>query len=145
MTLCCAVQEKNILDDFSAFLAFSIFYLEVGVGVVTVSLDFDSVLSLARVLNIFPPPLGGWVGVSTPCGAVSTRGISVFVPPLSELYMHMKGFPRQRWGSILPRLRWLYVQAPINQQLASGVGVSTPCGAVSIWENIVFVHGALEL
>ena len=30
----------------------------------------------------------GGVGFSTPCGAVSTRGITVFVPELSELYMY---------------------------------------------------------
>ena len=28
------------------------------------------------------------VGVSTLCGAVSTRGITVFVPAMSELYMY---------------------------------------------------------
>ena len=48
------------------------------------------------------PPRGRWLyvrspanqrsacgaGVSTPCGAVSTRGITVFVPRLSESYMY---------------------------------------------------------
>ena len=45
---------------------------------------------------------------------------------------------------ILPGLHWLYVRAVTNQRSASGGGISTPCVAVSIQENIVFVHGVLE-
>ena len=59
--------------------------------------------------------------------------------------MHGRAFPNQRWGSILPGLRWLSVQALTNRRAASGVGISTPCVAGSIQENIAFVHGVLEL
>ena len=40
MPLCCVVQENIYLDDSPTFLVFSIFYLEVGVGV-AISLNFD--------------------------------------------------------------------------------------------------------
>ena len=46
---------------------------------------------------------------------------------------------------ILPGLHCLYVRALSNRRSASDVGVSTPCGAMSIQENIIFVHGVLEL
>ena len=35
-----------------------------------------------------PQPTNGVVGVSTPCGAASTRGITVFVPSILELYIY---------------------------------------------------------
>ena len=40
MPLCCMVQENIFLDDFPAFFVFSLFYLEVGVGV-DISPGFD--------------------------------------------------------------------------------------------------------
>ena len=46
---------------------------------------------------------------------------------------------------ILPGLRWLYEPQVGVQQAASGVGVSTQCGAVSTRETIIFVAGLLEL
>ena len=46
---------------------------------------------------------------------------------------------------ILPGFHWFYVRALTNQRWASGVRVSTLCGTVSILENIVLVHGVLEL
>ena len=83
------------------------------------------------------------VGVSTPCGAVSTREIYVFVPRLLELYRYgrirdpgMGNYhPRVRRDlGVVPRgnsRRVLASRAPANQQSPSGAGVSTPCGAVS--------------
>jgi len=43
------------------------------------------------------------------------------------------------WDPIIPVWRWLYSQAPANQQSFGGVGVSTPCGAVST-RGITVVH-----
>lgn len=57
----------------------------------------------------------------------------------------MEGIPNQRFSPILPGLRWLYVGASTNQRSASDVVVPTPCGAVSIRENVDFVHVMLEL
>ena len=59
----------------------------------------------------------GWV--STPRGAVSTRGTTVFVSGLLELELYGRiSDPR----IILPEWRWLY---------RPQVGVSTPCWVVS--------------
>ena len=58
-----------------------------------------------------------------------------FRPPVVGFVDAWTDFLNQRWGLILPELRWLYV----------GVRVSTPCGAVSIRENIIFVQEVLEL
>ena len=46
----------------------------------------------------------GGVGVSTPCGAFSTRGITVFVPSLSELSMY-GGIAEPGMGIYPPRVR----------------------------------------
>jgi len=43
------------------------------------------------------------------------------------------------WDPIIPVWRWLYSQAPANQQSFGGVGVSTTCGAVST-RGITVVH-----
>ena len=45
------------------------------------------------------------VGVSTPCGVVSARATSVFVPGLSELY---GGILNAGMGPYPPGRRWLY-------------------------------------
>ena len=83
------------------------------------------------------------VWVSTPFGEVSTRGTTVFVPGLLELYMYgrisdpgMRPYP--------PRLA-LAPRTPANQRSCSGVGVSTPCRAVSTWGIAVFVPDSSEL
>ena len=44
------------------------------------------------------------VGVSTPRGAISTRGITVFVPGMSELQMH-GGISEPGMGTYPPRMR----------------------------------------
>ena len=59
---------------------------------------------MTRVLNIFLyffRLLGGWVGVSTLCGVVSTWDIYGFVPLLSE-FTCMERFPAQRRGPVPP-------------------------------------------
>ena len=52
------------------------------------------------------PPVGG----STPCGAVSTLGTTVFVPGLLELSMYGR-IPSPGMGSYLPRVV-LAIQTP---------------------------------
>ena len=52
---------------------------------------WDPIVSRWRWLYFRAPAnhrLAGGVGVSAPCGAVSTRRITIFVPGLSELYMY---------------------------------------------------------
>ena len=49
------------------------------------------------------------------------------------------------WDSVVRGWRWLYSRAPTNQQSAGGVGVSTPCGAVSTRGITLFVPGLSEL
>ena len=83
---------------------------------------WDPILRAVRWLYIQAPvnqQSASGAGVSTPCGAVSTRGIIVF------------GFMIREWHPIVPGWRWLYPRAPANQRSAGAVGVSTPCGAVS--------------
>ena len=46
----------------------------------------------------------GIIGVSTPCGEVSTRGITVFVPGLSGLWIYGE-IPEPRIGTYPPRVR----------------------------------------
>ena len=43
----------------------------------------------------------------------------------------MKCFLIRGWDTIVPGWRWLYSRAPSDQRWVGGVGVSTPCGAVS--------------
>ena len=57
----------------------------------------------------------------------------------------MKGFMIRGWGAILPRGALTLCMSPGNQRSASGVGVSTPCGAVSTREKTIFVPGVSEL
>ena len=70
----------------------------------------------------------GEVGVSTPFGAVSTRGITVFVTDSLKLYMYGRisdpgMIPYPPRAALAPQTR-------ANQRSASGIGVSTTCGAV---------------
>ena len=66
----------------------------------------------------------GGTGVFTPCGAISTRGIYVFVPRLSELKRCGRiSNPEMRWKPILSGVRWLYVRSPANRP---GSPVSSP-------------------
>ena len=62
------------------------------------------------------------VAEPAPCGAVSTRGITIFVPACWRCRC-LEGFMIRGWHRILPGWRWLYKPR---------VGVSTPCGALSI-------------
>ena len=39
----------------------------------------------------------------------------------------------------------LALLAPANQRSARGIGISTPCGAVSTQENSIFVPGVTQL
>ena len=82
------------------------------------------------------------IGVSSPCGAVSTRDSSIFFPGLSR---YMERPLDRRWDSILPRWSWLNIRTIANQRSAGGVGISTPCGEVSTRMISVFVPGLLEL
>ena len=84
------------------------------------------------------------VGVSTPCEVVSTRGITVFVPGCRSCKC-MEGLMIRGWEPVVPGWRWLYSRAPANQRSTGGVGVSTPCGAVSTRGITVFVPGLSEL
>ena len=127
---------KPFFDDFPAFLVISIFYLEVGVKV-AISLDFDSFSVLTQVLHQLLYLLSrlrglGW-GFHTAWGGISP-GDFRSRPPVVGVADAWKDF-RTSDGALLPMLRWLYVGAPTNQRSASGVRVSTPCGAVSIREN----------
>ena len=86
---------------------------------------------------------GSEIEVSKPCGAVSTRWMSVFIPGLLEFYMYRRTsdpgmgpyhFQVRRdlavvpWGS---SCRTLAERELANCKSASWVGGSTPCGAVS--------------
>ena len=79
-------------------------------------------------------------GVSTPCGAVSTRRITILVSRLSALYMRGRiydpGMPNYPPRGALMALRTISSQSAIGQ---CGAGVSTPCGAVSTRRITVFV------
>ena len=82
-------------------------------------------------------------GVSTPCGAVSTRGITVFVPGLSYLYIY-GGISDPGMGPCRPRVALALFSSP-SQRSAGGIGVSTSCGAVSARGITVFVPALSEL
>ena len=94
----------------------------------------------------FTSPLGqstitaNAVGVSTPCGAVPSPGIAVFVfvPFSVELCMY---HGRISDPGIRPHHRRVppASRTPANQQSANEVGVSTPCGSISSPGIIVFV------
>ena len=70
-------------------------------------------------------------------------------PVLSPVYWicrSMERFLIRGWDPVLPGWRWLHEPQPISYFVsASGVGVSTPCGAVSTGGTIVFVPDVLEL
>ena len=94
--------------------------------------------------------LPGWrwlceprVGVFTPCVAVSTRGTTVFVLGLLELQVYAR-ISNPGMGSHPSRVARA-LRAPPKQQSASGVGVFTPCGAVSTRGITGFDPGLLEL
>ena len=73
----------------------------------------------------------------------------------------MEGCLYRGWGLILHgcggtgvsnEKTWLYpprvvlaLRPPADKRSASGIGVSTPCGAVSTRENSIFVSGLSEL
>ena len=80
------------------------------------------------------------VGLGFPhrAGRFRPREITVFVPRLSELYMY-GGIYDPGMGPC--RRQRHYSRAPANQRSAGGVGVSTPCGAVSTRGITVFVPG----
>ena len=78
-----------------------------------------------------PQPTNGvpGVGIFTPCRAVSTRGITVFVPALSELY---------KYGSVsdpgMGPYRARVALAPrtlANQRSAKGLGIHTVRGCIN--------------
>ena len=64
------------------------------------------------------------IGVSTPCGAVPTRGGAVFVPGLFELKMY--GMVHDPGMGSYPLQVALDPRESANQQSASIVGISTP-------------------
>ena len=96
----------------------------------------------------FPPGCGGTprtppnprspsgVGASTPCAAVSPRGVTVFVLDVLDLRMYRRIYD-PGMGSYYSRVAALPTSA--NQQSASGVGDSTPCWEVSTRGGTVFV------
>ena len=67
--------------------------------------------------------------VSTPCGAVSTRGTTVLFPRVLDLEPYGR-ISDPGMGPYPPRVT-LAPRTPAKQQSARGVGVATPCGAVS--------------
>ena len=73
------------------------------------------------------------VGVSTPCGAALTRGTTMFVSSMLELYMYGRIYD-PRTAPCSPRV-----------SLALRIGVSTPCGAIRTRGTTVFVPGLLDL
>ena len=99
-------------------------------------------------------------GLHTTCEAVSTRGISVFVPGISELQVYGRiaiwrwdpvlpgcgGTAPPRWAYILAGWRWLYeIQLITAFSHWNGIGVSTTHGAVSNRESSFFVTGLSDL
>ena len=58
----------------------------------------------------------GGVGVSTPYRAVSTLGITVFIPVSSELWTFGK-ISDPGYKTIIPGWRWLHELKPISDQL----------------------------
>ena len=69
-------------------------------------------------------------GVSTPCVAVSFRGIAVLAPGMLELYMYGR-LPDRELG-LYPPLALLPPQSTAYQLSVDGAWVSTLRGAVSI-------------
>ena len=73
--------------------------------------------------------ISGGIGVSTPCGAAPTRGITMFVHSWLERRM-CRRICDPGIGPYRPRLP-LTPRTPANQRSASGVGASAPCRQVS--------------
>ena len=65
---------------------------------------------------------------AAPCAAISIRGADFFVPDLLEprRYEMISGPGMEPY----PPWAVLALRTPTNEQSASGVGVSMPCGAV---------------
>ena len=62
-------------------------------------------------IALYPPrvSLALRIEVSTPCGALLTRGTTVFVPPgVRWICRCMEGFMIRGWNLILTGWRWLY-------------------------------------
>ena len=72
-------------------------------------------------------------------------GGSPFSSPGCRSCRCMDGFLIRGWDPVGPRWRLLYFRAPANQRSAGGIGVSTPCGAVSTRGITVFVPTLSEL
>ena len=68
-----------------------------------------------------------WTGVSTPCGTVSTRGITVFAPGCRSCRC-MEGFLIRGWDFFVHGWRWRYSRAPVNQRSAVGLGLPHSAG-----------------
>lgn len=94
----------------------------------------------------------------TPRGAVPTRGVSVFVLGLFELYCYgtssgpAMGLYVPAYGGISTFVskryltaRWLHEPQPIGKQPINGVEIFTPCGVVSTRGVRVLVVGLLKL
>ena len=69
--------------------------------------------------------LPGWrwlyepqIGISTPCGAASTRGTAVFVPSLLELYTYASIYD-PGWAPILPGWPWVY-ESRVRVSISAG-------------------------
>ena len=79
------------------------------------------------------------IGVSKPCGAVSTRRITVFLPDLLELYMYaiISGPGMEYYPSRVRR----NLTNPSQSAISQGVGGSTPCEAASTRGITVFLPG----
>ena len=84
------------------------------------------------------------LGFSRCAGRYLPGGSPFIVPGVLELQMHgeisrpkMESYPL--WVELAPQL-----PEPINQP-TNGVGVSTPCGAISTWGIIAFVPGYSQL
>ena len=88
------------------------------------------------------------IGISTPCGAVSTRENSIFAPGVPEIRA-MDGRLNRGWGTIIPGLPSLYAPQPISDRpwdwgshiLRGGVDPGEldirprGVGVVEIWKN----------
>ena len=72
-------------------------------------------------------------------------GGSPFSYPGCRSCKDMEGFLIRGCETILPGVRWLYVQSPAHQRSGSGAEVSTPCGTVLTQGITVFVPGLWDL
>ena len=102
---------------------------------------WELILPGVRCSMYDPPPISDRpVGLGFPHRAGRFRpGGSPFSSPGCRSCRCMQGFLIRGWEPVVPGWRWLYFRAPANQRTAGGVGVSTPCGAVSTRGITVFV------